>query len=72
MAADERPRVAALFAGLRPRSKAAVAAAVHWQQLPGVNATLVISIPDDPRKPCEIAVFTGPVTMSVDTWKMSS
>ena len=72
MAADERTRVADLFTHLRPRSQAAVAAAVRWRHTPGVNATLVIVIPDDPGRPCEIAVFTGPVTLSVDTWKMSS
>lgn len=72
MAAEERTRVADLFAHLRPRSRAAVAAALQWLHTPGVNATLVIAIPDDPRRPCEIAVFTGPVTLSVDTWKMTS
>jgi hypothetical protein len=53
-----------------PRSRAAIEAALRFQHTPGVNATLVVVIPDDPRKPCEFAVFTGPVTLSVDSWKM--
>lgn len=65
-------KISDLFADLRPRSRAAVEAAVRWRHTPDVNAILVIAIPDDPRKPCEIAVFTGPVTMSVDSWKMAS
>jgi hypothetical protein len=66
----ERNGIADLFANLRPRSKAAVDAAVRFRTTPHVNATLVITIPDDPGKPCEMAVFTGPVILSVETWKM--
>lgn len=70
--AAERIPVGDLFTDLRARSRAALEAGVRWRSIVGVNAVLVIVIPDDPRKPCEIAVFTGPVTMSVDSWKMTS
>ena len=69
-AAERAARVTDLFADLGPRSRAAVNTALRLQQESNVAATLVIQIPEDPSKPCEIFIMTGPVTMSVDAWKM--
>jgi hypothetical protein len=65
-------QIADLFTGLGPRSRASVDAALRLRQTPHADAILVIQIPGDAAKPCEIVVFTGPVTVSVDTWKMGA
>ena len=72
MSAERTARVTDLFDGLGPRSRASVATALRVQQTPHVGGTLVIQVSEDPAKPCEIAFMTGPVTVSVDTWKMAS
>jgi len=64
--ASTKPQLADLFRDLKPRSQASVGEALRLLRHPGVGATLVIQIPPDTGRPCEIILSTGPATLSVD------
>ena len=58
------------FRGLKPRSKESVSEALRALRRPGVSATLVIQIPADEAKPCEIMCLLAPVQVVVDLTKL--
>lgn len=62
----ERLQVADLFRDLRPRSRASLGEALRLLSMPGVGATLVVQIPADITKPCEIVLSTGPTQLVVN------
>ena len=59
-----------LFQDLKPRSRESVAEALRALHRPGVSATLVIQIPPEIGKPCEILLVLGPVQVVVDLTKL--
>lgn len=62
----QKLQLADLFRDLKPRSQASVGEALRLLKRPGVGATLVIQIPTEADRPCEIILSTGPATLSVD------
>jgi hypothetical protein len=55
---------------LRPRSRASLSAALVMLGTPGASGTLVIQIPHDPDKPCELIFVTGPAELTIATYKL--